>query len=84
MSSLTYSEAKALHSSLPAFEPPVPTSSLPTIALVGLLGFFLLTFIFTALPTSRFPIQELSTAAIASLLAGGGVVALFCTVGVYV
>jgi hypothetical protein len=36
------------------------------------------------LPRSKNPIPELGTAALASILAGGGVVALFCTVGVYV
>ncbi|RXK34907.1 hypothetical protein M231_07841 [Tremella mesenterica] len=49
-----------------------------------LVGFFVLAFIFTTLPKSKNPLPELSTALIASLFAGGGVIALFCTLGVYV
>ncbi|WWC91292.1 uncharacterized protein L201_006235 [Kwoniella dendrophila CBS 6074] len=80
----TYASIKALHSSLPAFQPPISISFLPSIALISLLAFFALTFLFTTLPRSKVPIAELSTALIASALAGGGIVALFCTLGVYV
>jgi hypothetical protein len=38
----------------------------------------------SSLPKSKFPGPELGTAFVGSLLAGFGVVALFCTVGVYV
>ncbi|WWD21107.1 hypothetical protein CI109_105588 [Kwoniella shandongensis] len=80
----SYASIKKLHTSLPAFQPPISTSALPTIAFLSLLGFFVLTFLFTTLPKSRLPIPELGTALFASALAGGGVVALFCTLGVYV
>ncbi|ORY24788.1 hypothetical protein BCR39DRAFT_545942 [Naematelia encephala] len=80
----SYASIKALHSSLPSFTPPISTSVLPYIALFALLAFFALAFTFTTLPKSRNPIPELGLALLASALAGGGVVALFCTVGVYV
>ncbi|KAK4687517.1 hypothetical protein P7C73_g2592, partial [Tremellales sp. Uapishka_1] len=80
----TYSSIKALYPTLPSYSPPVPVSALPTLALLTLAAVFALTFIFTTLPASRNPVPELGTALVASLLAGGGVVALFCTVGVYV
>ncbi|OCF31404.1 hypothetical protein I316_07009 [Kwoniella heveanensis BCC8398] len=80
----SYASIKALHASLPSFQPPISTSALPTISLITMLAFFALTFLFTTLPKSRVPIAELGTALLASALAGGGVVALFCTLGVYV
>ncbi|WRT68990.1 uncharacterized protein IL334_005972 [Kwoniella shivajii] len=80
----TYASIKTLHSSLPAFQPPISTSALPSIAFITLLAFFVLTFLFTTLPKSKIPIPEIGTALAASVLAGGGVVALFCTLGVYV
>ncbi|WVQ75461.1 hypothetical protein IAR50_005086 [Cryptococcus sp. DSM 104548] len=80
----TYASIKDLHASAPAFQPPIPTSALPSIALIFLLAFLALAFLFTTLPRSKVPIAELSTALGASSLAGLGVVALFCTVGVYV
>ncbi|WVR09121.1 hypothetical protein IAU60_006183 [Kwoniella sp. DSM 27419] len=80
----TYASVKALHASAPAFAPPIPIAALPTIAFLSLLAFFALTFLFTTLPKSKVPIPELGIAAIASILAGGGVVAMFCTTGVNV
>ncbi|WVW79261.1 hypothetical protein I302_101228 [Kwoniella bestiolae CBS 10118] len=80
----TYASIKTLHSSLPSFQPPISTSLLPSTSLVFLLAFFALTFIFTTLPKSKVPLPEITTALVASALAGGGVVALFCTLGVYV
>ncbi|WVQ63986.1 uncharacterized protein L199_002144 [Kwoniella botswanensis] len=80
----TYASIKTLHSSLPSFQPSISTSLLPSIALISLLAFFALTFLFTTLPKSKVPIPEITTALLASALAGGGVVALFCTLGVYV
>ncbi|ODN74616.1 hypothetical protein L202_06970 [Cryptococcus amylolentus CBS 6039] len=43
----TYASIKDLHASLPAFQPPIPTSTLPSIALVFLLAFLALAFLFT-------------------------------------
>ena len=43
-----------------------------------------LTRLFLRLPKDTIPIREASVATIASLLGGFGVVALFCSVGVYV
>ncbi|KAK1922485.1 hypothetical protein DB88DRAFT_541610 [Papiliotrema laurentii] len=80
----SYASVKALHSSLPSFSPTIPTSVLPYIALVFLSIFFALTFTFTTLPRSKNPLPELGTGLLASSLAGAGVVALFCTLGVYV
>ncbi|KAL7421244.1 hypothetical protein Q5752_004129 [Cryptotrichosporon argae] len=79
-----YASIKALHATLPPFAPMVPTALLPYIAFFSLLGSFVLAFLFSTLPKSRNPVPELATAAVASLLAGAGIVALFCTVGVYV
>lgn len=36
------------------------------------------------LPKSKTPVPEIGTAALASILAGAGVVAAFCATGVYV
>lgn len=41
-------------------------------------------FLFYRLPKQTIPIRELTVASTASLLGGFGVVALFCSVGVYV
>ncbi|RSH79395.1 uncharacterized protein EHS24_001441 [Apiotrichum porosum] len=79
-----YTQVKVLHSGLPAYAPLVPTSALPTIAFVSLCAAFALTFTLTTLHKSSIPVVELVTALVAAALAGGGVVALFCTVGVYV
>ncbi|KIY61743.1 hypothetical protein CYLTODRAFT_433506 [Cylindrobasidium torrendii FP15055 ss-10] len=80
----TYEELKALHASLPPFSPIVPTSLLPTLALVLLFATFVLGFYFSTLPKDTLPIRELQVASLASILGGFGVVALFCSVGVYV
>ncbi|WVN87779.1 uncharacterized protein L203_102974 [Cryptococcus depauperatus CBS 7841] len=80
----SYASVKSLHQSLPAFEPLVSTAALPPIALLALLGFFALIFLFTTLNRSKIPLAEITTVLAASSLAGIGVVALFCTVGVNV
>ncbi|KIR26702.1 hypothetical protein I307_02051 [Cryptococcus deuterogattii 99/473] len=82
--SSSYTSVKSLHNSLPSFHPRIPVSALPSIAFLSLLGFFGLTFMFTTLSKSRLPFTEIATVFVASSLAGMGIVALFCTVGVYV
>ncbi|KAF5312678.1 hypothetical protein D9619_003571 [Psilocybe cf. subviscida] len=80
----TYSEVKALHHSLPAFSPLIPTSLLPYIALFTLVPTFVLAFYFSTLPKDRFALREPLVAIVASALGGFGIVATFCAVGVYV
>jgi hypothetical protein len=79
--------------------PLIPVSLLPFLALVLLAATFALAFYFTtyvvplllfhislsySLPKDALPLRETAVAATASTLAGFGVVALFCTAGVYV
>ncbi|KIM51249.1 hypothetical protein SCLCIDRAFT_33606 [Scleroderma citrinum Foug A] len=75
---------QALHKSLPPFSPYVPASLLPLIALVLLATTFALTFYFSTLLKAAIPLREMGVASLASVLGGFGVVALFCSVGVYV
>ncbi|ORX39061.1 hypothetical protein BD324DRAFT_679564 [Kockovaella imperatae] len=80
----SYASVKSLHASLPPFSPLISVDMLPYIALICISAFFVLTFTFSTLPKSRNPLPELGTGLLASGLAGIGIVALFCTVGVYV
>ncbi|TFK71742.1 hypothetical protein BDN72DRAFT_764449, partial [Pluteus cervinus] len=73
-----------LHRALPPFSAYIPLAVLPYIAFVLLASTFVLGFYFTTLPKATVPIRELTVAAIASVLGGFGVVALFCSAGVYV
>ncbi|KAG5720298.1 hypothetical protein E4T56_gene2025 [Termitomyces sp. T112] len=75
---------KALHASLPPFSPIVPVVLLPYIAAILLASTFGLAFYFSTLPKDTIPAREAAVALTASILAGFGVVALFCSVGVYV
>ncbi|KAG7450836.1 uncharacterized protein BT62DRAFT_538442 [Guyanagaster necrorhizus] len=79
-----YNALKDLHNILPPFQPIIPVSLLPYIALVLLSATFTLAFYFSTLPKDTIPIREMVVASTASILGGFGVVALFCTVGVYV
>ncbi|TFY77751.1 hypothetical protein EWM64_g6260 [Hericium alpestre] len=73
-----------LYKTLPAFSPYVHTSLIPALAFVLLAATFVLTFYFSTLSKDTVPVREAAVAATASALGGFGVVALFCTVGVYV
>ncbi|TRM57196.1 hypothetical protein BD626DRAFT_569548 [Schizophyllum amplum] len=77
-----YESVKLLHRSLPAFQPSIPVALLPYLAFTLLSTTFALTFWFSTMP-KNVPLETL-TASLASVLGGFGVVALFCTVGVYV
>ncbi|KIK02353.1 hypothetical protein K443DRAFT_677737 [Laccaria amethystina LaAM-08-1] len=79
-----YQSVKVLHHSLPPFAPLVPIPLLPFLALILLAATFALTFYFSTLPKHTFPIHETAVASTASILAGFGIVALFCSAGVYV
>ncbi|KAF8641529.1 hypothetical protein AX16_009907 [Volvariella volvacea WC 439] len=79
-----YSSIQDLHRSLPSFSPIIPVELLPYLALILLASTFGLTFYFTTLPKTAVPAREFLVAGLASLLGGFGVVALFCTAGVYV
>ncbi|KAJ6614906.1 hypothetical protein B0H10DRAFT_1802463, partial [Mycena sp. CBHHK59/15] len=73
-----------LHRS-PAFEPLVPVGLLPYLAFILLFLTFTLAFYASTYATKRHhPIRETAVATLASLLGGFGVVALFCSAGVYV
>ncbi|PIL30782.1 hypothetical protein GSI_06950 [Ganoderma sinense ZZ0214-1] len=74
----------ALHKSTPAFSPAIPIALLPYLAFFLLAATFTLAFYFSTLPKEKIPARELAVASTASLLGGFGVVALFCSVGVYV
>ncbi|KAF9466862.1 hypothetical protein BDZ94DRAFT_1305740 [Collybia nuda] len=81
---MDYNAAKALHASLPPFSPIVPVVLLPYLAFILLSATFALAFYFSTLPKDTIPLRETAVAATASTLAGFGVVAMFCTAGVYV
>ncbi|RDB15615.1 hypothetical protein Hypma_004036 [Hypsizygus marmoreus] len=82
--SSSYDAIAALHASLPPFAPIVPVELLPYLAIVLLASTFVLAFYFSTLPKDTIPVRETAVAATASILAGFGVVALFCSAGVYV
>ncbi|KIM39159.1 hypothetical protein M413DRAFT_58352, partial [Hebeloma cylindrosporum] len=79
-----YASLQALHHSLPAFSPIVPTALLPFVAALFLVPTFILAFYFSTLPKDKFALREPLVALLASVLGGFGVVALFCSAGVYV
>ncbi|CAE6426106.1 unnamed protein product [Rhizoctonia solani] len=79
-----YEQVKALHESLPAFAPLIPTAALPYIAFVLLTSAFALGFYFSTLPKNIVRPHEIGVSVLASMLTGLGVVALFNSVGVYV
>ncbi|KAI0761156.1 hypothetical protein BD413DRAFT_607237 [Trametes elegans] len=75
---------RALHKTVPSFSPLLPVGLLPYIAFILLGATFALAFYFSTLPKEKVPVRELAVASTASILGGFGVVAMFCTVGVYV
>ncbi|KAF8266630.1 hypothetical protein EI94DRAFT_1732553 [Lactarius quietus] len=80
----TYATVKHLHKVAPAFSPYVPVGLLSYLAFILLTATFGLAFYFTTLPKSTIPTRETVVAMVASTLGSFGVVALFCSVGVYV
>ncbi|PWN30403.1 hypothetical protein BDZ90DRAFT_229428 [Jaminaea rosea] len=82
--SQSYKAAASLHSTSPPIRPSVPVHAMPTVALVLLLATFFGAFFFTTLPKRGALPSELAVAIATSICAGGGVVALFNAVGVYV
>ncbi|TDL22282.1 hypothetical protein BD410DRAFT_748481 [Rickenella mellea] len=80
----SYDAVQALHKTLPAFSPYIPANFLPYLAFILLTVTFILTFYFSTLPKDTLPLREMAVASTASILAGFGVVSLFCSVGVYV
>ncbi|KAI0075899.1 hypothetical protein K474DRAFT_1663656 [Panus rudis PR-1116 ss-1] len=79
-----YDAIKALHLAVPPFSPYIPVGLLPYLAFILLVSTFGLAFYFSTLPKDTIPVREAAVASLASLLGGFGVVALFCSVGVYV
>ncbi|KAJ6569408.1 hypothetical protein B0H19DRAFT_939294, partial [Mycena capillaripes] len=79
-----HKNAQSLYTSSPAFQPLVPVGLLPYIAFTLLFLTFTLGFYVSTVPKATIPVREVGVASLASLLGGFGVVALFCTVGVYV
>ncbi|KAJ7743792.1 hypothetical protein B0H16DRAFT_1560622 [Mycena metata] len=79
-----YQSLKSLYTTSPAFAPLVPVGLLPYLAFALLFLTFILAFYVSTLPKATVPIRETAVSSVASLLGGFGVVALFCTVGVYV
>ncbi|KIY45813.1 hypothetical protein FISHEDRAFT_76356 [Fistulina hepatica ATCC 64428] len=84
MASKDYVALATLHRTSPPFSPIVPVGLLPYLAFVLLGATFLLAFYSTVVLKSSLAAREFPSAALASLLGGFGVVALFCSVGVYV
>ncbi|CEL58363.1 hypothetical protein RSOLAG1IB_03109 [Rhizoctonia solani AG-1 IB] len=84
LESADYAQVKALHESLPAFAPLIPTAVLPYLAFVLLTSTFALGFYFSTLPKNIMRPHEIVVSVLASVLGGLGVVALFNSVGVYV
>jgi len=72
------------YTSAPAFQPLVPVALLPFIAFALLFITFTLAFYVSTLPKDTVPVRETAVATVASVLGGFGVVALFCSAGVYV
>ncbi|KLO11267.1 hypothetical protein SCHPADRAFT_831354, partial [Schizopora paradoxa] len=79
-----YFALQSAHKSLPAFSPYISAGLLPYLAFAFLAGTFTLAFYFSTLPKNASAMREVGIASVASALAGFGVVALFCSVGVYV
>ncbi|KAI0785948.1 hypothetical protein C8Q75DRAFT_773534 [Abortiporus biennis] len=79
-----YDAIRELHKTIPAFSPYIPATLLPYLAFILLAATFVLAFYFSTLPKDTIPIREATVASLASLLGGFGVVALFCSAGVYV
>ncbi len=83
---------QTLHAFLPPFSPAVPLALLPYLAFLSLALTFALAFYKSnaiteplfSLPKDAIPIRETVVASAAGILGGFGVVALFCSVGVYV
>ncbi|KAI0005299.1 hypothetical protein BJV74DRAFT_880565 [Russula compacta] len=80
----TYAAVKHLHQIAPPFTPYVPVGVLSYLAFILLTATFGLAFYFTTLSKSQIPTREAAVAILASVLGGYGIVALFCSVGVYV
>nr|GAT50815.1 predicted protein [Mycena chlorophos] len=79
-----YTSLQSLYTSTPAFAPLIPVGLLPYLAFLLLLSTFTLGFYVSTLPKATVPVHEVGLASLASILGGFGVVALFCSVGVYV
>ncbi|KAI0825315.1 hypothetical protein BC628DRAFT_1419293 [Trametes gibbosa] len=79
-----YASVQTLHRATTAFSPYIPLPLLPYLAFILLGATFALAFYFSTLPKDRIPVREAAVASTASLLGGFGVVAMFCTAGVYV
>jgi len=79
-----YFSVQSAHKSLPAFSPYISAGLLPYLAFALLTGTFTLAFYVSTLPKNASITREIGIASTASCLAGFGVVALFCSVGVYV
>ncbi|THH27966.1 hypothetical protein EUX98_g6218 [Antrodiella citrinella] len=82
--SYTYDSIASLHKAIPPFSPYIPVALLPYIAFILLTATFALAFYFSTLPKTAVPLREVAVASTASVLGGFGVVALFCSMGVYV
>ncbi|KAH8101512.1 hypothetical protein BXZ70DRAFT_891839, partial [Cristinia sonorae] len=74
---------QALHRAIPPFAPYIPVALLPSLAFILLSATFALAFYFSTLPKTTLPVREVAVASTASILGGFGVVALFCSMGVY-
>ncbi|KAJ7171560.1 hypothetical protein C8R43DRAFT_978665 [Mycena crocata] len=81
---MDYADLKSLYTASPAFSSLIPVALLPYIAFILLFTTFTLAFYVSTLPKENIPVRETAVASVASILGGFGVVALFCTVGVYV
>jgi len=79
-----YESIQTWHRALPAFSPYVSASLLPYLAFISLSTTFIFAFYISTLPKNTVALREVGIASTASILAGFGVVALFCSVGVYV
>jgi hypothetical protein len=84
MASAEYDSIKALYTTSPAFTPSASVGLLPYLAFLLLAVTFVLAFYFSTLPKDIVPMRESTIASVASILGGFGIVALFCSVGVYI
>ncbi|KAI5475165.1 hypothetical protein MNV49_001852 [Pseudohyphozyma bogoriensis] len=77
----TYSQVLAEHSSLPAYTPLLPTSSLSSIAFLSLVSSFCLSCYFSTLKSKGVPVHELAVGGAASFTGAVGLIAAFCAIG---
>jgi len=84
MSADAYVQLQSVFRSSPVFAPPIPLSLLPYLSTIFLFLAFVMGFYSTTIKSKGVSAKELAVAALASLFAGFGTVALFASSGVII